>query len=85
MKEMNALWFTDIGTNSSGFSALPGGSRSSFGSFASIRNNAFFWSAAEDSSSPNNAYSRRLATNDGDVTRLSSNKSVGASVRCLKN
>jgi uncharacterized protein (TIGR02145 family) len=85
MKEMNALWFTDIGTNSSGFSALPGGSRSSSGSFASIRNNAFFWSAAEDSSSSNNAYSRRLATNDGDVTRLSSNKSVGASVRCLKN
>ena len=85
MKEMNALWFTDIGTNSSGFSALPGGSRSSSGSFDSIRNNAFFWSVTLDVGSSNNAYSRRLATNNGDVTRLSSNKSVGASVRCLKN
>jgi uncharacterized protein (TIGR02145 family) len=85
MKEMNALWFTDIGTNSSGFSALPGGSRSSFGSFASIRNNAFFWSVTVDVGNSTNAYNRRLATNNGDVDRLSSNKSVGASVRCLKD
>jgi uncharacterized protein (TIGR02145 family) len=74
------------GTNdSSGFSALPGGRRVNDGSFSNIRTNAFFWSAAEDSSSSNNGYSRRLAHNNGDVTRLSSNKSTGASVRCLKD
>jgi uncharacterized protein (TIGR02145 family) len=34
-------------TNSSGFSVLPGGYRNSDGSFYSIRNSAFFWSATE--------------------------------------
>jgi uncharacterized protein (TIGR02145 family) len=88
MKSTGTTYWSSQSTgtnNSSGFSALPGGSRSSSGSFASIRNNAFFWSVTLDVGSSNNAYSRRLATNNGDVTRLSSNKSVGASVRCLKN
>jgi uncharacterized protein (TIGR02145 family) len=35
------------GTNTSGFSALPGGYRNFDGSFYSIRSNAFFWSATE--------------------------------------
>jgi len=37
-------------TNESGFSVLPGGYRYFDGSFNFIRNNAFFWSAAEDAS-----------------------------------
>ena len=88
MKSTGTTYWSSQSTgtnNSSGFSALPGGSRSSSGSFASIRNNAFFWSVTLDVGSSNNAYSRRLATNNGDVTRLSSNKSTGASVRCLKD
>jgi uncharacterized protein (TIGR02145 family) len=88
MKSTGTTYWSSQSTgtnNSSGFSALPGGSRVNDGSFSNIRTNAFFWSDAEDSSSSNNGYSRRLATNNGDVTRFSSNKSTGASVRCLKD
>ena len=88
MKSTGTTYWSSQSTgtnNSSGFSALPGGRRVNDGSFSNIRTNAFFWSDAEDSSSSNNGYSRRLATNNGDVTRLSSNKSTGASVRCLRD
>ena len=88
MKSTGTTYWSSQSTgtnNSSGFSALPGGRRVNDGSFSNIRTNAFFWSDAEDSSSSNNGYSRRLATNNGDVTRFSSNKSTGASVRCLKD
>jgi len=70
-------------TNESGFSALPGGVRNSVGSFFDIRNNAFFWSATELDNS--NAWNRYLNYNGGLVYVNYSNKSFGASVRCLRN
>ena len=70
-------------TNESGFSVLPGGYRNNFGSFDSIRNNAFFWSATEGDYS--DAWNRTLNVNFGNVYRVSYNKSVGASVRCLRD
>ena len=70
-------------TNESGFSALPGGVRNSVGSFLDIRNNAFFWSATELDNS--NAWNRYLNYNGGLVYVNYSNKSFGASVRCLRN
>jgi uncharacterized protein (TIGR02145 family) len=70
-------------TNESGFSALPGGYRNSDGSFASIRNFAFFWSATE--SVNGFAWFRHLTSNDGFVYRYNLNKSFGASVRCLRD
>jgi uncharacterized protein (TIGR02145 family) len=77
-------------TNESGFSALPGGYRDSFGSFFNIRGYAFFWSATEDVSDV--AWSRLLFSSGGVVGRpISANdnafygKSVGASVRCLRD
>jgi uncharacterized protein (TIGR02145 family) len=71
--------------NSSGFSALPGGSRSSNGSFGYINSNSFFWSATDIYGT--NAYTRSLAHNDNGVGRgfSSSTYPYGASVRCLKN
>ena len=71
------------GTNTSGFSVLPGGYRFSFGSFFSIRGFAFFWSATENDGSL--AWYRDLNANGGLVNRSYSNKSVGASVRCLRD
>ena len=70
--------------NSSGFSALPGGYRNINGSFSSIRNNAVFWSATEISSF---AWYRTLSSNAGVVNRGYNffDKSVGASVRCLRD
>ena len=70
--------------NSSGFSALPGGYRNSDGSFASIRNFAFFWSATE--SDNGYAWGRGLYSSNGFVGRGSGDgKSFGASVRCLRD
>jgi uncharacterized protein (TIGR02145 family) len=85
-----AYWnFPNIGaTNESGFSVLPGGYRLYDGSFYNIRNNAFFWSATEINYSFN-AWYRFLYYNYGSVSRggdlIIGNKSVGASVRCLRD
>jgi uncharacterized protein (TIGR02145 family) len=77
-------------TNESGFSALPGGYRDGDGSFNDISSYAFFWSATEyDYGSF--AWGRGLYNYNGDVNRyisfsiLSNDKSVGASVRCLRD
>jgi len=72
-----------LATNESGFSVLPNGYRSSDGSFYGRRDFAFFWSATEYDFSL--AYYRGLGYNVGYVNRSNDNKSVGASVRCLKN
>ena len=83
------LWNTDPGsTNSSGFTALPGGYRNNVGSFVNIGSAAFFWSATELTG--NNAWSRFLLNVDGTVygnsnLYLNYIKSVGASVRCLED
>jgi len=69
--------------NSSGFSVLPGGYRDNDGSFNYIRSFAFCWSATEDGYS--DAWFRSLNNSYGDVYRYSFGKSVGASVRCLRD
>jgi uncharacterized protein (TIGR02145 family) len=71
-----------LGTNTSGFSVLPGGYRYPDGSSDGIRFYAFFWSASEDSSF---ALGRSLNANTGIVARVNDDKSVGAPVRCLKD
>ena len=86
MKKNDALWSTNTGTNTSGFSALPGGTRSSAGSFEYIREYAFFWSATESDNYTFYAWFRYLSSGIGNVIRDDSNrKSVGASVRCLRD
>ncbi len=71
-------------TNESGFSALPGGYRNLDGSFTNvILVNAVFWSATDFDNT--NAWNRYLSKDNDDVNRLYYNKSVGASVRCLRN
>ena len=69
-------------TNESGISALPGGGRGSFG-FYNVRYEAHLWSADEFSNS--NAWIRTLSSNNGSVIRFTDNKSVGASIRCIRN
>jgi uncharacterized protein (TIGR02145 family) len=74
------------GNNSSGFNGLPGGYRINEGSFFTIRFYAFFWSATEYDYF--NAWNRSLYNYNGNVYRYYyhlSNKSVGASVRCLRD
>jgi uncharacterized protein (TIGR02145 family) len=72
------------GTNTSGFSALPGGFRYLDGSFISIRGNAFFWSATEYDNY--GAWYRNLNNFSGTVYRDNFKvKTFGASVRCLRD
>ena len=70
------------GTNTSGFSGLPGGYRFINGSFFSINGIAFFWSSTEFVT---NAWTRYLNATDGNVYRDNSSKSFGASVSCLRD
>jgi uncharacterized protein (TIGR02145 family) len=67
-----------------GFSALPGGSRNSDGSFSYFRNDAVFWSATEYDGS-DYAWYRNLSDYYGNVSRAFKHESFGASVRCLRD
>ncbi len=73
------------GTNTIGFSALPGGYRSNVGSFFNIRNFAFFWSATVYDNTT--AWFLTLSSSNGNVYRNKdvNSKSFGASVRCLRD
>jgi len=78
-------WSLSAGaTNSSGFTALPGGNRDTDVGFNnSLGVYGYYWSATEDGSS--RGWYRRLNNDNGGVHRSSSRKAVGYSVRCLKN
>jgi uncharacterized protein (TIGR02145 family) len=84
MKETGTtFWNTDPGsTNSSGFTALPGGSRRVDDGFQGIRGTAFFWSATENSL---NALGRILLEGDGIMRGFNGSKKFGGSVRCLED
>ena len=69
------------GTNSSGFSGLPGGYRSISGDFYSAGFSGYWWSSSPNGSS---AWNRGLLAFDA-VSRYDSNQRVGLSVRCVRD
>jgi uncharacterized protein (TIGR02145 family) len=71
------------GTNSSGFSGLPGGLRINNGSFYNIGKNGAWWSSTEPNAGT--AWYRNLYYNDGNVYRYNYYKNYGFSVRCLRD
>jgi len=70
-------------TNSSGFTALPGGNRSYNGVFYYLTEDAYFWSAAGHSST--NAWNRSLYYNTEYVDRNYFSKTNGFSARCVQD
>ena len=70
------------GTNSSGFSGLPGGYRHDEGQFSLAGREGFWWS-----SSPSGSYAwfRALSYYDGDVPRSNYDQRFGFSVRCVRD
>jgi uncharacterized protein (TIGR02145 family) len=68
--------------NSSGFSALPGGNRSSAGSFGELGSNGFWWSSTLISS---NAWYRHMNYDICGVYGNTNSKTYGYSVRCVKD
>ncbi len=71
------------GTNSSGFSGLPGGTRYSDGTFNYIGRYGCWWSSSEYVSLV--AWDRTLYYISGSVYRYGSSKERGLSVRCLRD
>ena len=73
------------GCNCSGFTALPGGYRGSWGGgFSDMKYGGHFWTSTE--SGNNFAYGRQLRDDISTIFRLSPNdKKSGFSVRCIKD
>jgi uncharacterized protein (TIGR02145 family) len=69
--------------NVTGFSALPGSSRYSYGTFGSISFYGSWWSSSEYSSS--NALYRFIHCDNSDLTSTDNYKVSGFSVRCIKD
>jgi uncharacterized protein (TIGR02145 family) len=70
-------------TNTSLFTGLPGGYRSSNGSYSFIGNFGFWWSSTENNT--NYAWSRYLDYGNGVAYSYSYYESDGLSVRCLRD
>ena len=71
------------GTNSSGFAGLPGGGRMGFGTFGFIGYNGNWWSSTEDFATY--AWGRFLNGSNSGVSSGNNDKTVGFSVRCLRD
>jgi len=71
------------GTNSSGFSGLPGGYRSDGGAFGNIGKIGYWWSYTEGKSL--GAWGRNLICASGAVGGYDYSKEGGFSVRCLRD
>jgi uncharacterized protein (TIGR02145 family) len=79
------LWKSpnEAATNSSGFTALPGGFRGRGGAFNDVGLIGYWWSSSEDNSS--NAWLRLLSYDSGDPFLNILSKKFGFSVRCVRD
>jgi len=71
-------------TNSSGFTALPGGYRDGTGPYYIIGYNGYWWSSTQYSTTPN-AWNRSIPFGSTNVFRNLDQERHGFSVRCLRN
>jgi len=71
------------GNNATGFTALPGGCRGPDGYFVNLGDDGYWWSSTEYSASY--AWYRNMYSHSASVSRLYDGKSLGFSVRCLKD
>ena len=85
LKSTSILWsFLTNANNTSDFTALPGGRRQADGRFINVGTDAYLWSFPDIGS--NVPWMRNLYTSDPDFYSYNNyNKSVGASIRCLKD
>ena len=86
LKEAGTVHWTNhanVGTNTSGFTALPGGNRGTDGSFASVGTNGHWWLAPEYDAST--AWYRFLYYSSASVYQDLASKAQGFSVRCVKD
>jgi uncharacterized protein (TIGR02145 family) len=70
-------------TNTTGFSALPGGSYNVGVGFTGLKKTAYFWSVSE--STATEVWSRVLQHSTGHIGRYPSGKDLGFCIRCVKD
>ncbi len=78
-------WHTGNGSNISGFSGLPGGSRSVKESFKELGEYGYWWSSTQTEWNPNFAFMKRLDDSNNFLYTDDTPKIRGCSVRCIKN
>jgi uncharacterized protein (TIGR02145 family) len=84
MKEVTGWNGSNTGaTNSSGFTAKPGGFRLANGEYDYLGAQARFWTSSM--ATAQNAWSRVLYFNDATVARLNYHRRNGMSLRCIKS
>ncbi len=77
--------------NKSGYTALSGGSRGSFGTFSGLSNSGLWWSSTEVATNPNfpqrtaKAWSLTLSNQSSGSGVVPNNRKSGFSIRCIKN
>ena len=79
----NESGLMDNGANINGFSDLPGDYRGSSGYFYDLASFGYLWSASENDT--NDAYGRDLGRYCDNLNRVSNDKGLGLSVRCVKD
>ena len=70
-------------TNSSGFTALPGGRRGYYGGFGSMAGDGCWWSSSILSGA--SAWNRTLGNDSSGINRSSGDRADGFSVRCCRD
>jgi uncharacterized protein (TIGR02145 family) len=85
LKESGSISWGDLntGTNETGFTALPGGTRTDAGTFSDIGTSAHFWSTSQIL--PSSSYSAVLYYNSSSLARGGNPNVYGLSVRCIKD
>ena len=84
MKTTTGWDYNGNGTNSSGFSALPGGFHYPDGSLWGLGGSGYWWSSTEYENNTNRSWARVMTDND-KAYRYYWVKSCGYSVRCVKD
>jgi uncharacterized protein (TIGR02145 family) len=83
MKSATGWYNNGNGTNTSGFTGLPGGFRGNDSNFNNLTQLGFFWSSTQADAS--SAWNRKLNYDTAVVTKYNSFKTDGFSVRCIRN
>ena len=87
LKSSSAEWGVNSGTNTTGFTGLPGGNNniSQFSRFEDKGISGWFWTSDEDGASPTKAYFRLLHQTAGFVDVGSYLKKYGMSIRLVRD
>jgi len=83
LKSTTGWYYNGNGTDTYGFSALPGGNRNSDGSFINAGDYGDWWAATEDTSGY--VPYRTIGYDDDDMFEFYRDKSGGSSVRCVSD